>query len=473
MNPPALAIQGLTIRDGAGATLVHDVHLALPPAGALTVIGETGSGKSLLAQAIFGLLPMSFTVGGRLLARGHEEVAFADRGGLQALWRRWSMLLPQEPSAALDPTMRFGRQLGEIVGGNQAVVSRALTEVDLARQTGRLYPFEASGGMAQRSLVAAAMLTDAPVLVADEPTKGLDSARVGHALGLLHGMLDRGRGLMVITHDYAVAQGLPGTLAVMKDGRIVEQGDRAVILMAPSDPYTRAWLDADPDRWPKGAKPSAGSTPILTGRNLAFAWPKHPALFTDLDIDLRPGQMVAVTGASGCGKTTLGDVLLGLRAPLRGRVSWAGDDPYLNRSATRRLRRRYQKLHQNPASAFMPGEMIGRQIGFLAEIVPGLDLTERLPALLERLRLRTALLARLPSEVSGGEAQRLALLRLLLLEPLVIVADEPTSHLDPIVQREVIGLLRECVDRDGLAVMLISHDQALVGAVADDEIRIV
>lgn len=472
MTAPDLAVRGLSVHDDRGRTLVNAVDLALPASGALTVIGETGSGKSLVAQAMFGLLPRHFTTQGWLRPNGRDAVSFADRAGLQALWRRWSLLLPQEPNAALDPTMRLGRQLAEIVVGNMNAVASALADVDLPPDSARRYPFELSGGMSQRALVAAALLADAPVLVADEPTKGLDPARIDQTLALFRQLRARGTAILAITHDLNVARGIAGHIAVMKDGRIVEQGPSDIVLTQPRESYTRAWLAADPRHWPRRPQAQPIGTPALTARGLTFGWPGQAPLFRGLDIDVARGMTTAIVGPSGCGKTTLGNILLGLRRPDAGRVSWAGDDPYTDWRAARGKRRRYQKLHQDPATAFIPHRSIGAQLNDLAELGADLDIAARLPPLLDRLRLPPTLLARYPAEISGGEAQRMALLRLLLLKPDAIVADEPTSRLDPIVQREVIDVLRDCVARDDLALVLISHDASLVAAVADKTVAL-
>lgn len=468
MTEALLTIDGLTIRDRVGASLVDGVTLRIPKSGAMTLIGETGSGKSLIAQAIFGLLPASFAIGGWLRRADGVSISFADRDRLRDLWRSHTMLLPQEPTEALDPTMRVGRQLSEIPPGDRCRVANALELVNLSPDVARLYPFELSGGMSQRILVAAAHLARAPILVADEPTKGLDPARAEMTVTLLRSLLAPDRALLVITHDPVIARSLPGTIAMLKDGRIVEHGSSEAVIARPRDPYTRSWLAADPAGWPIRSRAKHMAAPVLAAQDLSFAWPRQAPLFAGLSLSVRPGEITAISGPSGCGKTTLGNVLLGLTAPTQGQVSWAGLDPYADQRARRAKRRRYQKLHQDPIGAFIPHRMIGAQLKDLGAVIPGFDDTARLPPLLERLKLKPALLARYPSEVSGGEAQRLALLRLLLLDPSVIVADEPTSRLDPIIQRDVIDLLRDCVERDGMAVILISHDRALVRAVADE-----
>jgi peptide/nickel transport system ATP-binding protein len=193
-------------------------------------------------------------------------------------------------------------------------------------------------------------------------------------------------------------------------------------------------------------------------------------LFEDLDLHLPKGGVLAISGPSGSGKSTLGDILLGLRRPFAGSVEWGGVDIVAKPSAMPQLRQRYQKLHQDPIKAFVPHLTFARQFLSLEDVKSGLSVAGDLPPLLEKLKVSDRLISRRPSEVSGGEAQRLALARILLLDPIAIIADEPTSRLDPVVQRETIQLLRETVDQDRLGLILISHDQALLAAVADDHL---
>lgn len=482
MTAPALVLSGLTIRDRSGTALVADIDLTLEAGSVLLLIGETGSGKSLIAQAVMGLLPAGFAASGRIAINGHAPVEASQAGLLRLLWSRETLLLPQEPRAALDPTMRIAPQLWDAgardgtarhgEAGHGLTTKEALAAVDLPPRVSRAFPAELSGGMAQRVLVASALVGRAPLVVADEPTKGLDAARVAQSAALLAALGGAGRALLVITHDVALARALGGRLAVLRDGRIVEQGPADTVFAAPDHPYTRAWLAADPSTWRPCLRCCDLEAPVLSAHGLSFGFSRAEPLFSAVDVHIPPGGILGLTGRSGCGKTTLGNILLGLQPPSAGAVNWQGVDPYRDRAGARRLRQRYQKLHQDPASVFLPGRSFARQFADLAEVVPGFVLDDVLPPLLERLRLDRKLLGRRPDEVSGGEAQRLALARILLLKPALIVADEPTSRLDPLVQRETIALLTEIVASESLGLVLISHDRALLAATADEVLDI-
>lgn len=466
MSGCALRLSGLTIRDAHGTALVAGATLEVPFGQALVLIGESGSGKSLIAQAVLGLLPEGFSAEGEIAIGRHRPVAAGDRAALRRFWAREVMLLPQEPRAAFDPTMRIGRQIAHARDRALEPVE-ALAAVDLTPGDGGRYPFELSGGMAQRALFAAVLTGSAPLVIADEPTKGLDQPRIAQTVALIRELLRRGRALVIVTHDLGLARDLGGAVAVMREGRIVETGRSETVFSAPRHPYTRAWLDADPTRWRPCWSCLAMDDPVLAAHGLSFGYRRSAPLFRDLDVHVPRGGVLGLRGPSGSGKSTLGNILLGLQAPRQGTVLWAGVDPYRTPALRQRLRRRYQKLHQDPATVFLPNRTLSRQIADLAEVVPGLDLDKALPPLLDRLRLKPAILSRFASEVSGGEAQRAALARILLLEPELIVADEPTSRLDPLVQRETMALLREIVAERRMGLVLISHDTALTRASAD------
>jgi len=471
MTGAALTISHLSIHDRNGTALVDDVSLSVPRGGVLTLIGETGSGKSLIAQAVFGLLPTGLSVSGIITIGVHEPIPASEPKRLAALWRKQITLIPQEPSAALDPTMRVKRQMA-LAGLAEEAIKPALEAFDLPGSTGEAYPFTLSGGMAQRVLVASALGVGAPIVVADEPTKGLDADRVTQGIAALKRLSAAGRSLLVITHDRRLAEELPGELAIIRNGRVVEHGPSAGLLSAPQSDYARTWLAADPRHWPRCHRCCEMTSLALSAHGLAFGWPKGAMLFEGLDLHVPRGGVLAISGPSGSGKSTLGDILLGLRRPTAGSVEWGGVDIVADSSAIQPHRQRYQKLHQDPITAFAPHLTIARQFLALQDVKLGLSVARDLPPLLERLKVNDRLINRRPCEVSGGEAQRLALARILLLEPVAIVADEPTSRLDPVVQRETMQLLRAAVDQQGLGLVLISHDQALLAAVADDHIAL-
>jgi peptide/nickel transport system ATP-binding protein len=471
MTAPGLDIRDLVIRNRSGKALVGPISFAVARGTALTIIGETGSGKSLIAQALMGLLPPELAADGTLKIANALPVDLGKPDAVQRFWGSRTLLLPQEPHAALDPTMRVGRQLA-LRHGSGARAQVALAAVDLPSEAANLYPFALSGGMAQRALVAMASMSDADIAIADEPTKGLDAPRVAQVGDLLARLLAQGRTLVVVTHEIAVARRLAGDVLVLRDGAIVEYGPTAHVLGTPQNAYTRAWIAADPGTWSPCQRCHADDGLVLAAHGLAAEYRTGQPLFSDLDLHVPAGGVVAIAGPSGCGKSTLGNVLLGLKTPTSGAVSWAGIDPYRDAPARTRFRRRYQKLHQDPLSVFVPNRTVGQHLADLAEVLPEPPRADRTAELLERLKLPTALLERAPSELSGGEGQRFALLRLLLMRPRLIVADEPTSRLDPLVQKQTIKLLRSFVDQEGLAVVLIGHDRRLLAATADEIVEL-
>lgn len=454
-----LQAKDITVRTGA-ERLLDPVSLTLPAGRAVTVLGESGSGKSLLAQAILGTLPRGLVAGGELRV-GETKLDPARPQGSRALWGRQIAVLPQEPWLALDPLMTGHYQLAEVfdlVAADPRPGRRAkadLAELGLEGAGGK-YPWQLSGGMAQRLAFAAARAGGARITVADEPTKGLDSDRRDDVLALLRRGLEGG-GLLTITHDLTLAAGLGGEILVMQGGTVVERGPAERVLTAPEHPYTRALIAADPAHWPR-PDPMPETAPLLRAEGFTVARDGR-SLFAPLDFTLSPGQILAVAGPSGCGKSSLGNALLGL-LPHQGRL-WR--DPALPKLA-------FQKLWQDPPAAF-PARIT------LAEGLDDLLARHRIDRvrvapLLDRLKLSPDLLARRPGAVSGGELQRIALLRALLLDPAVLFADEPTSRLDPVTQALTIRLMVEIGRESGMAMVIVSHDHALLEAISDRVIRL-
>lgn len=466
MNGPALAVEKLAVLHG-DAALVRDISFSIPPGGVLTLLGESGSGKSLLAQAIMGNLPPPLRCEGRVYIGGDSTPAGGARAR-HALWGRRLALLPQEPWLALDPTMRVRDQVAEtyaLVAGKpwraaRALAARALDTLGL-QEAAHKYPFMLSGGMAQRVAFLSTHAAGAPVMIIDEPTKGLDADRRGDVLALLRAAQAQGMSLLCITHDIWLARALGGRLAVMLEGAMIEQGDAAQVLASPRHDYTRRLLAADPERWPawRDTLPAPAAQSIVQVDGVAKSFGRQQ-LFSEVDASIGPGDIVAVSGPSGSGKTTFGNIVLGLARPERGRVERAAG---LAPTA-------FQKIQQDPGAAFAPRIRLRQSLRDLAAL-HRLE-WERLEELLARMRLAPALLDRLPHQVSGGELQRIALARVLLMRPALIFADEPTSRLDPLTQQEMFALLLEHVQTERCAVLLVTHDGDIVRSVADREIAL-
>jgi peptide/nickel transport system ATP-binding protein len=460
-----LELDRVTVR-AAGQVLLQPVSLRVARGGVLTLLGESGSGKSLLAQAIMGNLPATLDCVGIIRIDQHQSRA-ENQQARHALWGRTLALLPQEPWQALDPTMRIQRQIAETyqlvhpappAGGAMAASLRALRGLGL-EGAARRYPFQISGGMAQRVAFLATHAAGAPLLIIDEPTKGLDSERRGEVLALLRTAIDGGMTLLTITHDVWLARALGGDVAVMLDGRIVEQGSAGTVLAQPAHAYTGRLLAAEPSAWPAApfSAPQTAAAVVADISDVAKSFGQQH-LFAGVSAQIRRGEFISITGPSGSGKTTFGNVVLGLLKPDQGSVRrGAGLTPTA-----------FQKIYQDPGAAFAPSASLRRSLQDLVAL-HRLEWDDLL-RLLERLRLAPALLDRLPSQVSGGELQRIALARVLMLKPALIFADEPTSRLDPVTQHETLALLAEQAAAFDCAVLLVTHDPDIAARMSQRQI---
>ncbi len=451
-----LALDGVSVFAGDVA-LVRAASLRVGAGEAFTLLGETGSGKTLLLNAVTGTLPPELSATGTVRILDHVSRA-EDGRSRHACWGRTVGLLPQEPWLALDPTMRVLPQVAEGYRYVREVepgeaTHRAQADLDALglREAARKYPFMLSGGMAQRVAFAAMRTGGAPVVLVDEPTKGLDATLRASIVGILQGIVREGGTLLTITHDVAVARALGGTIGVMLNGEIVEAGPAAQVLGNPQHEYTRRLLAAEPAAWSARVSAPAGDV-VLSARGLAKRFGTQE-VFAGIDLDVHAGERIAITGPSGSGKTTLGSVLLGLMPADAGRVT---------RSAGPRWG--FQKVYQDPVMAFAPTVTIRRSLRDLV-VLHGLAWGS-VEDYMRRLRLGAELLDRVPGQVSGGELQRFALIRILLLQPRLIFADEPTSRLDPVSQQETMDVLVDAAAECGAALVLVTHDLAIASNVA-------
>ncbi|MDO5673453.1 MAG: ATP-binding cassette domain-containing protein [bacterium] len=459
-NDPILELRNLSVRTAA-STIVYPADLSVRRYEPFTLLGETGCGKSLLMHAVMGVLSPELHVHGEVWLEGRDLLALSPVER-RASWGRQLALLPQEPWLSLDPLMRVDRQVQEGLdihmqeqGSGRNGARRLLSALGLGGYE-RAFPFQLSGGMAQRVAFAAACAGGAEMVLADEPTKGLDADRLRDVVALLAHKVEEGAGLLTITHDIEVARLLSGRVAIMCEGKIVESGTVEDVLQRPQHPYTKRLVAAEPSHWPPSPPLPAknGDKPIVCAQGMAVRR-GDTTILKDQNFQIRRGEIVGVTGPSGCGKSTFGDALLGLLQADAGSIEQ--DQSYTPL--------RFQKIYQDPPATFPRHITLGRALDDLARLHH--FSARHISLWMDRLRLPEDLLERLPAQVSGGELQRFALLRVLLLEPVFLFADEPTSRLDLITQQQVMEILVHMARERDCALLLVSHHTQMVSRVAD------
>ncbi len=466
--------------------VVRGVGLHIRAGECLALVGESGSGKSVTAHAILQLLPASAQASGSVKLLG-EELLGTSAARLRAIRGNRVAMIFQEPMSSLNPLHSVERQVGETLRLHTSLDGHGIRRrtLELLEQVGiqraeerlRAYPHQLSGGQRQRVMIAMALACEPQLLIADEPTTALDVTVQRKILQLLKDLQQQtGMALLLISHDLNLVRHIAQRVAVMREGCIVEQADCETLFNQPRHSYTKLLLDAEPGSDPLPVQTS-GTLLQGQGMHVRFAlggpfWRRrYLAAVQGVDLVVRRGTTLGIVGESGSGKSTLGQAMLRL-IQAQGQVRFDGTSlDGLDDRQMRPWRRRMQMVFQDPYGSLSPRLSVLQIIAEGLGVHTGLSATERENAVIEVLQevgLDPEVRHRYPHEFSGGQRQRIAIARALVLKPDFILLDEPTSALDRTVQKQIIDLLRRLQRSHGLTYLFISHDLAVVRALAHD-----
>ncbi|WP_020573468.1 dipeptide ABC transporter ATP-binding protein [Actinopolymorpha alba] len=496
MSKETLTVRRLAVHRHDGEALVTGVDLTLAPGERVGLIGESGSGKSLTALAIMGLLPEGLRASGsvRLAGTSTDLLDTGERALADLRGNRLSMVF-QEPMSALNPLMRVGDQVAEVLRlhqtgiGRAAAAAKAVELLDQVRlpdpaQAARAYPHQLSGGQRQRVLIAMALANEPAVLLCDEPTSALDVTVQAQILDLIvAGTAHRDTSLLFITHDLAVVATVCSRVLVMRDGSIVESGPVEQVFTRPQHPYTQALLDAaEPPASDAASSVQKAGQSLLSVENAARVYTRpRTSLLTprprvaglrDVSFDVAAGQRFGIVGESGSGKSTLVRLLAGLDRPTSGSVRFAGREiSALPERRLRFLREDVQMVFQDPSGSLDPrmrvGEIVAEPLVALGRARLRTERANRVRDLLDAVGLPADAAVRFPHEFSGGQRQRISIARALAPAPKVLIADEPVSALDASVRSRILELLASLADSHELTLVFVSHDLAVVRQICD------
>jgi len=494
---PLLDVRGLSV-SFSGNEVVHGINFSIAAGEKVALVGESGSGKTVSALSLLRLVGNA-DITGQAMFLGRDLLSLPERE-LRAIRGRDMAMIFQEPMSALNPLMTVGDQIAEVVTLKQGLAHEEATQVaiDLLADTGipepqrraNAYPHQLSGGQRQRAMIAMALACQPKLLLADEPTTALDVSLRGQILELLADLQRRhGMAVLMITHDLNLVRRFSDRVIVMERGQVVEQGATQTLFDHPQHAYTQRLMASKPERdllvsplAIPGELPLMVATQLRVGYRIPLpgfeGWFRHGEYVAvqGVDFELTGGQTLGIMGESGSGKSTLALAVLGL-LPFQGHLSVIGSSWGTDVRKNRALRRQVQVVFQDPFSSLSPRMTVEAIVG------EGLGVHEpQLSAEQRRTRVLTALadvglvdelgadavllLGRYPHEFSGGQRQRLAIARALIVSPKVLVLDEPTSALDVTVQKQVLQLLQKLQREHRLSYLLITHDVAVIAAMA-------
>jgi peptide/nickel transport system ATP-binding protein len=487
-----LDIKDLSIDLPSGAErgqAVSRVSFSVGKGEILCLVGESGSGKSVIAQSVMGLLPKTLPLAGGTISLQDEDITRVSEDRLRQLRTTRMSMIFQEPMTALNPVMRCGDQIDEVLrfhtqespGEREKRILNVLKEVALPDPERMVasYPHQLSGGQRQRIMIAMALVLDPALLIADEPTTALDVTTQSQILKLILELQKRhGTGVLFITHDFGVVAEIAHRVAVLRLGELVELGPRERLLKSPQHEYTKMLIGSVPGLKPKARAVRADAPLVLETRKLCKTYvdrrwigPRRDVRAAeDVSLEVRRGQTLGIVGESGSGKSTVARCIVRLVDPSGGEIRIAGEEiAALGASALRPLRRKVQIVFQDPYRSLNPRRTVGEAImeGPLNYGVPRAEALGRARRLLALVRMDESSLGRYPHQFSGGQRQRICIARALAMEPELLVADEAVSALDVSVQAQVLQLLEEIRARLDLAMLFITHDLRVAAQVCD------
>jgi peptide/nickel transport system ATP-binding protein len=472
---------------------VKDISLDLSEGEILCIIGESGSGKSITANAVMGLLPKQIALeAGEIIFRGRDLLK-CHQDELRHLRGRSIAMIFQDPMSALNPLMTVGKQIEEAIRTHSRDTAEDIDErvVRLLKDVGlpapetiqHQYPFRMSGGQRQRVMIAMAMALDPDILIADEPTTALDVTTQAQILALIKDLQRRKKmGVIFITHDFGVVEDIADKVVVMRRGEIVEQGPAREVLADPQHDYTRSLISAVPriKTSAERERSSAPSAVVMEIKSLNKFYELPGGLFRkrrqvralhEVSFEIHAGRTLGIVGESGSGKSTLARQIVRLADNTSGSIVFRGRD--IARSKERELRPvrpGIQMIFQDPYSSLNPRQSIGQILtaGPRSLGVPRKSASERALKLLERVGLSSGAFDRFPHEFSGGQRQRIGIARALMMDPVILVADEAVSALDVSIQAEILKLLKEIQEETGVAIVFITHDLRVANEICDE-----
>ncbi|SEF47645.1 ABC transporter ATP-binding protein [Billgrantia desiderata] len=492
-----LDIRHLTVRlagaESGQEPVLNDVSLRVRAGETACLVGESGSGKSVTSLTVMGLLPKGAleVAGGEIELDGEQLLSMTPSQMRRLRGQRIAMIF-QEPMTALNPVMRVGDQIAEVLKTHASLAGQACRArvLDVMEQVylpdvERIYasyPHQLSGGQRQRIMIAMALVMEPRLLIADEPTTALDVTTQAQILSLIAELQERhGTAVLFITHDMGVVAEVAHTVHVMKNGRVVEHAPVEQLLRRPVQEYTHRLLTSVPSLLPRPERPVGATEPVLEVRNLNKTYGRGGWLFRrpgtaaarEVNFSVMPGRTLGIVGESGSGKSTVARSIMRLVDPSSGEIHVAGKEiARLSRRALRPHRRHFQVVFQDPFRSLNPRWSVGRSLteGLVNFGTPQREARERALEMMELVGLPTDSLQRYPHQFSGGQRQRIAIARAVMMRPDVLVADEAVSALDVSVQAQVLALLDEIQLKLGIAILFITHDLRVAAQICDDVI---